>query len=147
MIKVGDTAPQFTLKDQSNQDVSLAQFVGKKKVLLAFFPFAFSPPCTDELNCFRTDLDKFRTQDVEVLGISVDSVWTQKAFAASINANYPLLSDFSKEVSKAYGVLRPEGFTNRAYIMIGKDGKVEYAHVMEALATRLENAEILTAIA
>src|SRR3989344_6257065 len=108
MPKVGDTAPDFTLKDQNQNNVSLSSFKGKN-VLLAFYSFDFSPVCTDEFSCIQKDLAKFNNEDTQVLGISVDSHWSHKAFAEKLNISFHLLSDFSKEVCKAYGVLRKEG--------------------------------------
>ena len=145
MANVGDKAPQFELKDQNQKNVTLGDYKGKK-VLLAFYPFAFSPVCSDELTCFRNDLSHFVDKGVEVLGISVDSTWSNKAFADSLGVSYPLLSDFGKEVSKQYGVLRPEGFADRAYILVDEEGTVKFRHVMDSPGNRLDNAELMKAI-
>jgi peroxiredoxin len=145
MLKVGDNAPVFEVPDQNQQPVKLQDFRGKK-VLLAFYPFAFSPVCADEFACFRNDLSQFQKMGIEVLGISVDSHWSNKAFADSLGVSYPLLSDFGREVSKAYGVLRPEGFSERAYFLVDENGKLAFAQVMDTPAKRLENEELLKAI-
>jgi peroxiredoxin len=145
MATVGQAAPHFELPDQNRQPVKLSDFKGKK-LLVAFYPFAFSPPCTDELTCFRNDLSHFQGKGVEVVGISVDSTWTQKAFADSLGVTYPLLSDFGKTVSKEYDVLRPEGFANRAYIVIDETGKIAFRQVMDNPAERLQNEALLAAI-
>ncbi|HLD60340.1 MAG TPA: redoxin domain-containing protein [Candidatus Bilamarchaeaceae archaeon] len=145
MTNVGDNAPNFTLKDQDLNEVSLENFKGKK-VLLAFYPFAFSPVCSDELACFKNDLSQFRQKGVEVVGISIDSHWTQKAFANSLGIEYPLLSDFDKHISKKYGVLRQEGFSNRAYFIINEHGKITFKHVMENPATKLDDDELFEAL-
>src|SRR3989344_5575387 len=109
MVKIGEKAPLFTLKDQDQKDVSLEQFKGKK-VLLAFFPFAFSPVCTNEMACFHNSLPQFQNKNVEILGISVDSHWTQKAFAEKSGIHIKLLSDFEKKTANEYGVLKRKDF-------------------------------------
>lgn len=145
MTNIGDNAPGFTLKDQDLNEVSLESFKGKK-ILLAFYPFAFSPVCSDELACFKNDLSHFKQDGVEVVGISVDSHWTQKAFAESLGVKYPLLSDFDKHVSKKYGVLRQEGFSNRAYFIIDEHGKIKFKHVMEKPSTKLDDSKLFEAL-
>ena len=145
MVNVGEKAPDFELKDQHEKMVKLSSFKGKK-VLLAFFPFAFSPVCTTEHNCFRDDMNKFNVKGVEVMGISVDSTWSNKAFADSLGIDYPLLSDFGKEVAKMYGVLRKEGFSDRAYFLVDEKGMIKYKHVMASPGTRLDNKELLKAM-
>ena len=142
MVNVGDTAPNFELKDQNGNMVSLQSFKGKK-VLLAFYPFAFSPPCTEELSCFREDLGQFVAKGVTVLGISVDSHYANKAFAEHLKVTYPLLSDFSREVCKLYGTLRVEGFSDRAYFVVDSQGKVVYKKVMDTPPTMLTNQDLL----
>lgn len=145
MVEVGSKAPEFTLKDQNEKDVSLADFAGKK-VLLAFFPFAFSPVCTEELGCFESDMSQFTEKGINVLGISVDSTWSNKAFADQLGVNYPLLSDFAKECSKSYGLLREEGFSERAYIVVDEQGNVSFKHVMDSPANKLDNEELLKSL-
>ena len=127
-IEIGQKAPDFALKNQNQEDIKLRNFRGKR-VILAFYPFDFSPVCTDEMSCFQADLKKLNSADSKVLAISVDSHWSHKAFAGKLNLNYDLLSDFNKEASKKYGVLRKEGFSNRAYFIIDKDGVIRYRHV------------------
>src|SRR3989338_4662631 len=102
MVKVGDLAPDFELKDGNQSVVKLSGFRGKK-VLLAFFPFAFSPVCTNQLGCFQTDLTKFQESGAQILGISVDSHWSNKAFGDSLKLTFPLLADFDKKTCAAYG--------------------------------------------
>ncbi len=146
MVNVSDKAPDFTLKNENEEDVSLSQYRGKN-VLLCFFPFAFSPVCTVEMSCFKDDFDEFRNLDVQILAISVDSHYSLAAFKKSLSANdVTFLSDFSKEVSRKYGVLRPEGKSERAYFLIDKDGVVRWKHVMPSPGTRLENEDLLKAI-
>ena len=142
MVNIGEPAPDFAAPDENNETVRLSQFRGKK-VLLAFFPFAFSPVCTKEHTCFQEDMAAFSRLGVKVLGISVDSHWTQHAFKKSLGIDFPLLSDFSKDIAKKYGVLRPEGFSERAYFLINKDGVVSYKHIMATPSAKLENEELL----
>src|SRR3989344_7641347 len=112
MVNVGEKAPDAELKDVDGKSVSISDFAGKK-VLLSFFPFAFSPVCTDEFGCFMNDMEKFKDKGVRVVGISVDSHWTNKAFADNMGVDILLLSDFDKKASNAFGILRPEGFSER----------------------------------
>ncbi len=142
MVEVGQKAPDFTLKNQNNGGISLDNFKGKN-VILAFYPFDFSPVCTDEMSCFQADLNKLKDADTEVIAISVDSHWSHKAFAEKLSLNYNLLSDFNKEVTKLYGVLRLEGFSNRAYFIIDKKGIVKFKKVMDSPGNKLENQELI----
>ena len=93
-IAVGQPAPDFTLKDQSQKDIKLSDFAGKRNVVLIFYPLDFSPLCTNEHACFVNDLKQFESLDAQVLGLSVDSVWAHKAFAEKMGITYPLLADF-----------------------------------------------------
>jgi peroxiredoxin len=145
MANVGDKAPNFELQDQDQKTVTLGDYKGKK-LLIAFYPFAFSPVCADEFTCFREDLSQFQGKGVEVVGISVDSPWSNQAFADSLGVKYPLLSDFGKKASADYGVLRQEGFADRAYILVDEEGTVKYRHVMDSPGNRLDNAELIKAI-
>ena len=145
MVDVGEKAPDFALKDQNENEVTLGDYAGKK-LLVSFFPFAFSPVCTEELGCFESDMEQFKAKGVAVVGISVDSTWSNKAFADKLGVNYPLLSDFGKEASKAFGVLREEGFSERAYFLIDEQGVVKYKHVMDSPAHKLDNEALLKAL-
>lgn len=145
---VGSAAPDFTLNSTSGQPVSLSQFKGTDRVLLAFFPLAFTSTCTDEMCAFTADYDAFLTAGVTVLPISVDSVPTLKEFKAKHTMRVDLLSDFKREASRAYGTLLEEPFlSNRAYFLIDTDGVVRWAHVEENPGKSRTNAEILAAIA
>lgn len=145
MPEVGSPAPDFEVLDQNKQSFRLSSHRGKK-VLLAFFPYAFSGVCSLEMGCFRDDLSQFQGKNVEVVGISVDSHHALRAFAESLHVSYPLLSDFGKTVSRDYGVLRSDGASERAYFIIDEQGKIIYRKVMDALGTRLENADLLAAL-
>ena len=145
MGETGQKAPDFKLKDQNQNEISLSSFHGKN-VLLAFYPFDFSPVCTTEFTCFNNDLSELNRVDAKVLGISVDSHWSHKAFADKLGLNFPLLSDFGKEVSRQYGVLRQEGFSDRAYFLVDGDGIVKFKQIMPTPREKLENEALIKEI-
>ena len=145
---VGERAPDFILASTGGGEVSLASFRGKRAVLLAFFPLAFTSVCTAELCAFTEDFDSFTGKGVEVLPISVDSVPTLKEFKAKYDMKVDLLSDFKREASRAYGtLLEDKFFSNRAYFLIDRDGIIRWAHVEGTPGQRRENREILEQIA
>ena len=127
-VAIGQPAPEFSLKDQSQKDVKLAEFRGKNVVLI-FYPLNWSPTCTDEHACIVNDLKRFETLDAQLLGISVDSVWSHKAFAEKMGIRYPLLADFNPRgaVGEKFGGYLPEkGLTSRAIAIVNKAGKVAW---------------------
>ena len=129
-IAVGQTAPDFSLKDQHQKEVKLADFVGKKNVVLVFYPLDWSPVCTNEHMCLVNDMKAFATLDAEVLGVSVDSVWSHKAYAEKMGIAYSLLADFQPRgaMAEQYGVfLADKGITGRAIVIVNKDGKIAWA--------------------
>jgi peroxiredoxin len=129
-LSVGQTAPDFTLKDQNQKEIKLSDFAGKKRVVLMFYPLDWSPTCTQEHACFVNDMKNFDTLDAEVLGVSVDSVWSHKAYAEKMGIKYSLLADFHPKgaMSEKYGVyLGEKGITGRSIIIIDKQGKVAWA--------------------
>ena len=138
-IDVGQTAPEFTLTDTEKKAISLADFKGKN-VLLLFFPLAFTGTCTAELCATRDDIASYNTANAQVLAISVDSIFTLGKFKAEQNLNFPLLSDFNKEVSSAYGslydsfVFEMKGVSKRSAFVIDKEGVVRYSEVLEKAA-------------
>ncbi len=128
-IAVGQPAPQFTLKDQNQKEVSLADFRGKRNVVMVFYPLDWSPVCTNEHACFVNEMKQFEKLDAQVLGLSVDSVWSHKAFAEKMGIHYPLLADFHPRgaVAEKFGVyLGDKGITGRAIAVIDKTGKVAW---------------------
>ncbi len=128
-IAVGQTAPQFTLKDQDQKEIKLSDFAGKRNVVLIFYPLDFSPVCTSEHACVVNDMKQFEKLDAQVLGLSVDSVWSHKAFAQKMGINYPLLADFHPKgaVAEKFGVyLGDKGITGRAVAIINKAGKIAW---------------------
>ena len=127
-IAVGQPAPEFTLKDQSQKDVKLSDYRGKN-VVLVFYPLDYSPVCTNEHACFVNDMKQFEQLNAQVLGLSVDSVWSHKAFAEKMGIHYPLLADFNPRgaVADKFGVyLADKGITGRAIVIIDKNGKVSW---------------------
>jgi peroxiredoxin len=145
--QVGDVAPDFTAASTSGKDVSLSSFRGKRNVLLAFFPLAFTGTCSKELTCFTEDFDQFAGKGVEILPISVDSAPSLKEFRNKLQMKTELLSDFKRDISRAYGVLNEERFySNRAYFLIDKEGRVRWSHMEGNNSQRRENSEILAAI-
>lgn len=136
-IEIGQTAPGFTLYDTDKNKVSLSDFTGKN-VLLLFYPQAFTGVCTKELCAVRDDISRYSNVNAQVLGISVDSVFTLQKYKEAQQYNFPLLSDFNKEVSELYGSLYTEwildmkGVSKRASFIIDKGGKIFYAQVLES---------------
>lgn len=131
-IEVGQMAPDFTLTNQYGQPVSLADFRGKKNVLVMFYPFAFTGICTGELCTIRDRAPEFENDDTAVLSISCDSVASLKVFSAQEGFTHTLLSDFwpHGEVSRAYGVfLEDKGFSTRGSFVLDKEGVVRWAVV------------------
>jgi peroxiredoxin len=144
----GDTAPDFTLPSTAGRDVTLSALRGERNVLIAFFPLAFTSTCTAELCAFGDDFDQFATAGTLVLPISVDSVPTLKEFKAKYGMKVDLLSDFRRDVSRAYGVLDEQRFySRRSYFLVDREGVVRWSHVEEKGGNRRENAEILEQIA
>ena len=128
-ISVGAAAPDFTLKDQEQKEVKLSDFKGKKNVVLVFYPLDWSPTCTKEHVCLVNDMKRFDQLDAQVLGISVDSVWSHKAYAEKMGIHYPLLADFQPRgaVGDKFGVYLPEkGITGRAIAIVDRTGKIAW---------------------
>ena len=135
-LQIGQTAPDFTLFDSDKKKISLNEFRGEN-VLLLFFPFAFSSVCTAELCEVRDNISRYRSVRAKVIGISVDSLYTLAKFKTEHNLNFPLLSDFNKEVSSAYEAFYEtfnygmKGVSKRAAFIIDKTGIVQYVEVLE----------------
>ncbi|GEL18179.1 peroxiredoxin [Pseudonocardia asaccharolytica] len=130
--EVGAEAPDFTLKDQNNQEVTLSSFRGRKGVLVVFYPFAFSGICTGEQSAVRDDLSSFQNDDVQVVGISVDHPFTLKAWSQAQDYDFPLLADFWPHgaVAQRYGVFDADrGFALRGTFLVDKEGTVRFAEV------------------
>ena len=137
-INVGDQAPDFTLTGKRGdlEDVALSSFRGNRNVVLLFFPLAYTSVCTDEMCSVSGGLSEYDNLNAQVLAISVDSPFAQEAWAEQNDISIPLLSDFNKEVSAAYGAQYQEllgfrGVAKRAAFVVDKDGIVRYAEVSE----------------
>jgi peroxiredoxin len=135
-IQIGQPAPDFSLFDSDKKKVSLHDYRGRN-VLLLFFPAAFTSTCTKELCSTRDNIAAYDGANAQVFGISVDSVYTLAKYKEEQRLNFPLLSDFNKEVSAAYGSLYPlfnyemRGVSKRSAFVIGEKGLLQYAEVLE----------------
>lgn len=144
---VGQPAPDFTLRDNEKNKVTLSNYRGKN-VLLLFFPLAFTGTCTKELCYMRDNLGQYNNMNAEVFGISVDSLFALDKFKKEQNLNFPLLSDFNKVVSKAYDTIYEhfsndmEGVSRRSAFVIDTKGIVRYAEVLE-VPTDLPNFDAI----
>ncbi|MBO6524368.1 MAG: redoxin domain-containing protein [Balneolaceae bacterium] len=135
-ISENDKAPDFNLQNTKREFVKLSDYEGDRNVVLLFYPLAFSGVCTTELCSIRDNLKIYEAFDAEVIGISIDSFFVQKAFKDSQNLNFQLLSDFNKEAAKSYGVLYEDffgmkGVAKRSAFVIDKSGVIRYAEILE----------------
>ena len=151
--RLGQRAPEFSLPDASQADRSLNEFTKKGTVLLAFFPFAFSGVCDKEMCAFRDDSSALEDLKVQLVAVSVDSVYTLKAFALTYNLQFPLLSDFNKKVSKSYGVLQSQweslgykGVAKRSVFLIDRRGVLRYRWATESPADEPPYSEVKRAV-
>lgn len=135
-LQVGDNAPDFTLKNTDGKDVTLSKLTQNRSVVILFFPLAFTGVCTEELCTTRDNLSVYEKLGTQVVAISVDSFFTLNEFKKQQNYNFELLSDFNKEVAPAYGsfyedFLGNKGIAKRSAFVVGTDGKIKYAEVLE----------------
>ncbi len=146
-VKVGDAAPDFTLKDQDGKDVKLSSYKGAKTVLVAFYPKDFSPGCTNEMKCLVKENRKIVARDVVVLAVSVDPVESHARFATTLGVQFRLLSDADLAVAKLYGVATPSAggaFAARSAFIVDKDGKVRWLdRDLKTPVGTLEGTELL----
>src|SRR6266498_1729308 len=132
-LAVGAQAPDFNLRDQNNQEVRLADFRGRKAVLLVFYPLAFTGTCRGELSEIRDNLPDYANDQVQVLTVSVDSPYSHKVWSIQQGFEFPLLADFYPHgaVAQAYGVFNETvGFANRGTFLIDADGVVRFAEML-----------------
>jgi peroxiredoxin len=130
MIAAGEPAPDFTLRDQDGEKVSLSDFRGKK-VLLVFYPLDFSPVCSDQLSIYQEVKPEIEAKGVTMVGISVDSGFAHRAFREKLGLDTTLLADFEPkgEVARAYGAyIEKVGHANRSLVLVDAEGKVEWVH-------------------
>lgn len=141
-IAVGAVAPDFKLPDSEKKEWTLSEFKGKKPVALFFYPLDWSPTCSKENACFSSDLSKFEKY-AQVFGISVDSVWSHKAWKAAAGLKHTLLSDMHRAAIKAYGLYLPAAnISQRATVLVGSDGKVAWVHVEGDITKERDYAEL-----
>ncbi|CAB4605507.1 MAG: redoxin domain-containing protein [Actinobacteria bacterium] len=148
-LEIGSSAPEFKLKDQHGAEISLSSFKGSKNVVVLFYPFAFSGICTGELCGLRDDLAAFQNDDVQLIAISCDPMYAQKAFAEKEGYNFPVLADFwpHGEASKAYGVFNEErGCAVRGTFIIDKSGVLRW-QVVNGLGDARNLADYKAALA
>jgi len=134
-LPVGARAPDFTLPDANAKAVSLADWRGRN-VVLAFYPLDWSPACSDQLSLYQSELDEFEEYHAQVIGISVDSLYSHGAWAAVRGITFPLLADFHPkgDVAHRYKVMRDsDGFSERALYVIDRDGIIRYRHISPEL--------------
>ena len=145
-IEVGQVAPDFTAKNQDGDEITLSSFKGSKNVVLAFYPFDWSPVCTDENCAISQDLSQFTGKDSIVFGISIDSQFCHKAWKDHHGLGHDLLSDHNREVCKKYGLFNEAlNCCERATVIVNQEGNVVYKKVQELTSPR-ENNEIVNAI-
>lgn len=144
-LTVGDEAPDFTLPSGTTEgSVTLSSYRGNKNVVLAFFPWAFSGTCSAQLPSYEAELERFRSYDTEVLGISMDSKLALAHWAKEIGVTFPLLADAYPQgkVVDAYGVRHALGVAERALIVVDKAGKVAWIHVHRPLGEVPDSEEM-----
>ena len=150
-LRKGDPAPTFKLPAKPGQEVDLGQSIGHEKVVLLFFPLAFSSVCTAEMCTMRDEWKQYENAGAKVFGISVDSPFVTDKFRAIEKIPFPILSDFNKEVSRKYGVLHDDlmglkGVSKRSAFVVGKDGKIAYEWVTEDPKVQVKFDEIKAAL-
>ena len=149
---VGTKAPDFTLPNQDREPVTLSDQIKKGPLVLAFFPAAFSGTCTKELCTFRDSVDELKNLSAQMLGISVDSFFALKAWTDAEKLNFPLLSDFNKDVIRQYGVFNEDmiglkGIAKRAVFVIDKDGIVRHREVLDDARNEPDYQKVFDAVA
>ena len=155
-LKIGDKAPDFKLPSftpsEDLVEISLSSYLGKKNVLILFFPQAFTGGCTAEMCKIEETYDEIAGGETEVLGISVDGTFVQKAFAKQNNIKYPLLSDFNKEVIVKYDVVHEafahgmKNVSKRSVFLVGKDGLIKYIEITENPGVQVDFDKIKEAV-
>jgi glutaredoxin-dependent peroxiredoxin len=135
-VDVGSQAPDFTLMNQDRQPVRLSAALQNGPVVLAFFPAAFSSVCTNEMCTFRDSIAALNASKGQVFGVSTDTFFALKAWADQQRINFPLLSDYNKDVITQYDVVNPDmiGLKNiakRAVFVIGRDGVIKHKQVLD----------------
>jgi peroxiredoxin len=151
-VAAGAKAPDFTLPNQDREPVTLSEQLKKGPVVLAFFPAAFSSVCTTEMCTFNDSSSELSKLDATVLGVSVDTFFALKAWSDAQSLNFPLLSDFNKDVIRQYGVVNPDmiglkDISKRATFVIDRGGIVRHAEVLEDARNEPDYAKVKQALA
>jgi peroxiredoxin len=135
VIEAGQRAPEFSLTTTDGKPFTLADLMGRTSVLV-FYPFAFSPVCTDQLSVYNELLDDFAERGATLYGVSCDATWSQKAFKEHLGVDIEQLSDFEPKgaTCRAFGVLHPGGFPQRAIVIVGPDGVVRWSYEAQSPA-------------
>ena len=134
ILAPGTPVPEFTLKREDGTDFTSEDLLGHTTVLV-FYPFAFSPTCTDQLQIYEEALEDFAAQGATLYGVSTDATWSQKAFREKLGVTIEQLSDFEPkgEAARAFGAyFEPGGMTNRALVIVGPDGTVAWSHLADS---------------
>jgi len=152
--RVGQRVPEFTLLDVDKRDRSLSEFVQRGKVVIAFFPFAFSGTCDREMCTFRDNMARLSSMRAQVIGISVDSLFTLRAFAHTYGIEYPVLSDYNKKVIRAYGVMQDpwvdfgyRGVSKRAVFVVDGKGILRYKWSTDVPSEEPPYDQVISALA
>jgi peroxiredoxin (alkyl hydroperoxide reductase subunit C) len=129
VVAPGTPAPDFTLQTEDGGRLALADLKGSTTVLV-FFPFAFSPVCTDQFSVYQEVLDEFEARGAQLYGVSCDATWSLRAFREKLGVSIPMLSDFEPkgETCRAFGVYHPGGFPKRALVIVDPDGIVKWSY-------------------
>ncbi len=153
VLRLGQKAPEFSLPDTENKIRSLSEFVQEGPVVLTFFPFAFSGVCDKEMCTFRDTFSGLQNAHALLVGVSVDSAFSLKAFAQTYNLPFPLLSDFNKKVTKLYGVLQDQwvalgykGVAKRSVFLVDRRGVLRYRWVTDMPTDEPPYAEVAKAV-
>ena len=146
-LEIGRMAPEFALKGPGGQVVSLSDYRGRNHVVLVFYPLAFSPVCSHQLPMIDQVMSRITARGGVVLGVSVDSHWANTAFAERLGLSFPLLSDFHRKASAAYGVLNEErGFSERGVFVVDRQGRLVYRDVSPTLSEIPDNEALIAAL-
>ena len=150
-LSVGSSAPKFKLAAKVGEEVDVGASIGREKVVLLFFPLAFSSVCTEEMCHFRDDWSHWSKLGCKVFGISIDSPFVTDRFRSELNLPFPILSDFNKTVAASYDALHADllglkGVTKRAAYVVGSDGKIAYAWEAEIPKTQVDFTAIQAAV-
>ncbi len=151
-LKTGTVAPTFKLPAKPGEEVDVGASLGQEKVVILFFPLAFSSVCTEEMCHFRDNWDAWKSLGCKVFGVSIDSPFVTDKFRAELDIPFPILSDFNKTVSASYDALHADlmglkGVTKRAAYVVGSDGKIAYAWEAEIPKTQVDFDAIKAAVA